>query len=66
MKKIIYIDMDNTLADYLGMAKQMQIDPSEAKHLKGFFEKLQPMPNAIDSYNKLAEHFDVYILSTGP
>lgn len=38
MKKIIYIDMDNTLADYLGMAKQMQIDPSEAKHLKGFFE----------------------------
>jgi 5'(3')-deoxyribonucleotidase len=66
MKKIIYIDMDNTLADYLGMAKQMQIDPSEAKYLKGFFEKLQPMPNAIDSYNKLAEHFDVYILSTGP
>ena len=58
--------MDNTLADYLGMAEQMKIDPSEAKHLKGFFEKLQPMPNAIDSYNKLAEHFDVYILSTAP
>ena len=66
MKKIIYIDMDNTLADYLGMTQQMHVDPKEAKHIQGFFEKLQPMPKAIESYNKLAEHFDVYILSTGP
>ena len=66
MKKIIYIDMDNTLADYLGMAQLMQVDPKEAKYIQGFFEKLQPMPKAIESYNKLAEHFDVYILSTGP
>ena len=30
MKKIIYIDLDNTLADYLGMAKEMNIDPMSA------------------------------------
>ena len=66
MKKIIYIDLDNTLADYLGMAKELNIDPKDAKHLLGFFENLKPIPGAIEAYNKLAEHFDVYILSTGP
>lgn len=66
MKKIIYIDLDNTLADYLGMAKEMNIDPKDAKHIQGFFEKLQPMPGAIEAYNRLTQHFDVYILSTAP
>lgn len=66
MKKIIYIDLDNTLADYLGMAKEMNVDPKDAKRIQGFFEKLKPMPGAIEAYNKLAEHFDIYILSTGP
>jgi 5'(3')-deoxyribonucleotidase len=66
MKKIIYIDLDNTLADYLGMAKEMNIDPKDAKHIHGFFEKLQPMPGAIEAYNRLTQHFDVYILSTAP
>ena len=66
MKKIIYIDLDNTLADYLGMAKEMNIDPKDAKHIQGFFEKLQPIPGAIEAYNRLTQHFDVYILSTAP
>lgn len=66
MKKIIYIDLDNTLADYLGMAKEQGLDLSEAKRVEGFFRILKPMPGAIESYNKLAEHFDVYILSTAP
>ena len=66
MKKIIYIDLDNTLADYLGMAKEMNVDPKDAKRIQGFFERLKPMPGAIEAYNKLAEHFDVYILSTAP
>jgi 5'(3')-deoxyribonucleotidase len=66
MQKIIYIDLDNTLADYLGMAKEMNIDPKDAKHIHGFFEKLQPMPGAIEAYNRLTQHFDVYILSTAP
>ena len=48
MKKIIYSDLDNTLADYLGMANEMNIDPKDAKHIQGFFEKLQPISGAIE------------------
>ena len=66
MKKIIYIDLDNTLADYVGMANEMNITLEEAKHTEGFFKRLKPMPYAIESYKKLTEHFEVYILSTAP
>ena len=66
MKKTIYIDLDNTLADYLGMCDEMHISPAEAKHTVGFFRKLRPMPGAVEAYEKLNEHFNVYILSTGP
>ena len=66
MRKIVYIDLDNTMADYVGAVKEMNINLEDAKHIKGFFRNLKPMPGAIESYNKLSEHFDVYILSTGP
>lgn len=66
MRKIVYIDLDNTMADYIRAAKEMNISLEDAKHIKGFFRDLKPMPGAIESYNKLSEHFDVYILSTGP
>ena len=32
----------------------------------GIFSLMDPMPNAIESYNYLAGHFDTYILSTAP
>lgn len=66
MRKIVYIDLDNTMADYIRAAKEMNISLEDAKHIKGFFRNLKPMMGAIESYNKLSEHFDVYILSTGP
>ena len=66
MKKTVYVDLDNTLADYLGMCDEMHISPVEAKHTIGFFRKLKPMPGAVEAYAKLNEHFNVYILSTGP
>jgi 5'(3')-deoxyribonucleotidase len=66
MKKIIYIDLDNTIADYVGAANEMNISLNEAKRIEGFFRNLKPMPFAIESYNKLSEHFNVYILSTAP
>ena len=28
-KKTVYIDLDNTLADYLGMCDQMHISPAD-------------------------------------
>jgi len=66
MRKIIYIDLDNTLCDYLGGAKELNVEPKDAKHITGFFRDLKPMKGAIESYNELAKYFDVYILSTSP
>lgn len=66
MKKIIYIDLDNTLADYLGLCRERGIEPAEGKHTIGFFRDLKPMQGAIEAYNLLAKHFDLYILSTAP
>ena len=66
MKKIIYIDLDNTMSDYLGAAKELNVEPKDAKHIIGFFRDLKPMEGAIESYNELAKYFDVYILSTSP
>ena len=63
-KKTVYIDLDNTLADYLGMCDQMHISPAEAKHTIGFFKKLRPMPGAVEAYEKLNEHF--YLFRTIP
>ena len=65
-RKIIYFDMDNTLADYLGKANEKGVDPKEAKHILGFFQNLEPIEGAIDAYNILSKDFDVYILTTAP
>ena len=58
--------MDNTLADYVGYAKECGLDLKEAKHVKDFFINLKPMPGAIEAYNALNKDFDVYILTTAP
>lgn len=66
MKKIIYIDLDNTLANYLKKANELNINPQDAKYVKGFFESLEPMPGAIEAFDVLFEKYDVYILTTSP
>jgi len=66
MRKIVYIDMDNTLANYSEMANNLNICPNEAKHVIGFFRSLRPIEGAIEAYNELSKYFDVYILSTAP
>lgn len=62
-KKIVYIDMDGVLCDYIGRCNELNINPDEAKHVKGFFETLKPIKNAIESYHKLNEKYDCYILT---
>ena len=70
-KKIVYVDMDNVLVDFpSGIAKLSQDlrlkykdDPDE---VPGIFSLMEPMPNAIESFNRLSQHFDTYILSTAP
>ena len=66
MSKILYIDLDDTLADYSTAAKQLNVSPKEAKHIKGFFRNLKPVKDAIEAYQQLEKYFDIYILSTSP
>lgn len=71
MKKIVYIDMDNVLVDF-----KSGIDRLDDRTLKeydgridevpGLFALMDPMPNAISSIQKLADHYELYVLSTAP
>jgi 5'-nucleotidase len=77
-KKIVYVDMDNTLVDF-----QSGIDklPNEEKKkfaptteyphglydtIPGIFSTMEPMEGAIEAYKWISSHFDTYILSTAP
>ena len=55
--------MDGVLCDYAGRAREIGVTLDDAQYIKGFFGKLEPIPGAIDAFNKLAEDFEVYILS---
>jgi 5'-nucleotidase len=69
--KILYIDMDNVLVDFksgidrLSLETQKQYE-DRLDDVPGIFSLMSPMPHAIESYEKLASHFDTYILSTAP
>ena len=71
MKKVLYIDMDNVLVDF-----PSGIDKLDAKtkleykdnydETPGIFSLMDPLPDAITSFNLLADKYDTYILSTAP
>lgn len=73
MQKIIYIDMDGVIADFvkgredhpLGNETPYKDSPDK---LPGIYESLAPIEGAIESVNILldAPQFDVYFLSTAP
>ena len=71
MKKILYIDMDNVLVDFpSGIA---QLEPSlvaeydgRLDKVPGIFSLMEPIEDAIESYNQLSQQFDTYVLSTSP
>lgn len=70
-KKILYVDLDNTLVDF-----QTGIDRTDPDvraryegnydEIPGIFGKMDPLPGAVEAYTSLAAHFDTYILSTAP
>ena len=70
-KEILYFDMDNVLVDF-----QSGIDQLDEATLKAYagrlddvpsiFSKMKPLPGAVEAFNFLAEHYEVYILSTAP
>jgi 5'-nucleotidase len=71
MKKILYIDLDNTLVDFAarleGIDEALALEYADRlDELPGIFALMRPMPGAIAAYRELSEVFDTYILSTAP
>lgn len=70
-RKILYIDMDNTLVDF--SAKLETVDPvvrekyrGKEDEMPGLFALMPPMAGALKAFVELAGLFDIYILSTAP
>ncbi len=67
MKKRVYVDMDNTLCDFRAKVAEINLNsPVPLPYPQsryGFFSSLQPMPGAIEAYDLLEKHFEVYILT---
>jgi len=71
IKQILYIDMDNVLVDF-----QTGIDACDDQikeeyngrldEIPHIFSKMQPMADAIESFDLLSKYYDVFILSTSP
>ena len=66
MKKRLYIDMDGVLCNFIGaFDKDLEANPKlkypQSKY--GFFLKLEPILDSIESFNILKEHYDVWILT---
>ena len=69
--KILYIDLDNTLVDFpSGIARRSARDQIEYEghydDAPGIFGLMDPLPDALEVYRELAQHFDTYNLSTAP
>ena len=71
MKKVVYVDMDNVLVDFRSGIDRLS--PAELSEYEGrydevphIFSKMDPMKDAIESYARLCDKFDTYILSTSP
>lgn len=81
-KKILFFDMDNVLVDFESGVKKLDeatkqeygeyYDSDGVKHeahyddVPGIFALMEPMDGADKAVEKLAEKYDVYILSTAP
>lgn len=70
-KHILYIDLDNTLADYDNGHRHLSEDllreyDGHLYDAPGFFAGLEPMPSAVKAFKLLALKYDTYILSSAP
>jgi len=70
-RKILYVDMDGVLVDFVSGMEQCDkrtLEEYEGRpdEIPGIFGKMKPMKYAIDCYKELCIHFDTYILSTSP
>ena len=76
-KKRLYFDMDNVLVDFKSGLDQVSAEEKARYEDDGtgkphyddiprIFSMMSPMPGAIEAFHKLAEKYNVYILSTAP
>ena len=69
--KILFVDMDNVLVDFKSGINNLS-EKDKNNYLNNYdevpriFSLMNPMPNAIESYQKLSKTYDTYILSTAP
>ena len=64
MKDVIFIDMDGTIADFVGAIERVVESPAEKCHEaleKGFYRNLKVIKGAQEAVALLEKHFDVYI-----
>jgi 5'(3')-deoxyribonucleotidase len=71
MKEIVYFDMDGVLVDFdSGLGRLTENEREEyagrLEDVPGVFARMDPMPGAIEAAKRIAEKFDVYVLSTAP
>lgn len=71
MSKIIYVDMDGVLVDFesgINSLSDVELKLYENKldEVPGIFSRMTPIKGALESFKKISEHFDIYILSTAP
>lgn len=71
MHKILYIDMDDVLVDFQSGIDTLSIYDKEMykgryDEVPGIFSKMQPISGSIRVAKRLANEYDVYILSTAP
>ena len=69
--KTLYVDMDNVLVNFQSgidslTDEQRQTFKDDLDDVPGIFSKMKPVDGAIEAYEELTKHFDVYILSTAP
>jgi 5'(3')-deoxyribonucleotidase len=70
-RKIVYFDMDNVLVDFKSGIAQLSTETQTEyagvlDEVPGVFRLMAPIPKAVEAVHKIAEHYDVYILSTSP
>lgn len=71
-RELIFVDMDGVLADAEAKMKTWsdklgitttELFKKKLYHMPGFYADLPPIPGAVESFKKLCEFYEVYILT---